>query len=661
MIIEKYRYWEPSTWTIPKLYWDAFSHEQRIHAICHQLSKIIAYAEYLGENVQANYDMIKKLYDELPDYVKNYVIEYIDEIIDSGRFQDIVERAIEELYGGVYIPNNLNFEIAGVRTHEQAGVWKSMQGGCMGADGMIFQIDINSDPGNTDLPRCYVISPTSGNILRENALNVGHANSCTYKDGKVYVTYNTTENEEDEFASTTRTVKVIDYASVTLDETVYESDVDLYSIAYHPSSDTFYGINQWKQGQTNYLYKLNEDFTVNEAIVIDVKCGRSSACLGVVGYMLCVITLLPNQAVFMNENGTILGVSQINNNVSNSYYLNEPEWIYGTKDEFFIGCRLFASYAFGTGNHAFFKSSFTNNGLEGSATQQSVSNQLYKRLFVNPDNQAFKRFGTFDNPYQNIYEALNALQGNDWKRAYIQLAEGDYSDYRIDLINAIGNVVIESLESTEFAGIRLQSCNHVRIVNVNPAAIASGDDSGFNIAMTDSNLTLLTTSTDFKLKGNIASTLKLNTTAISVLADSEFTGTVESQTNIGVSGIVDIDTKVDNTIQRFTNGATGASYTGFETSKQIIAYANAVQRFKIQPTIRVSASNTGSAYGQVIPELETDTRYASSWVVPVIVGGNSVPVTIAKAVSGSNKKAATFTFSVPNGYYINVSYMRITF
>ena len=39
------------TSSIPKLYWDVKSQEQRILAICKMLDKVICYADMLGENV----------------------------------------------------------------------------------------------------------------------------------------------------------------------------------------------------------------------------------------------------------------------------------------------------------------------------------------------------------------------------------------------------------------------------------------------------------------------------------------------------------------------------------------------------------------------------------------------------------------------------------
>ena len=48
--VKRYDFWNPATWSIPKLYWDAYSQEQRLHAICRQLEKVIKYADYLGVN-----------------------------------------------------------------------------------------------------------------------------------------------------------------------------------------------------------------------------------------------------------------------------------------------------------------------------------------------------------------------------------------------------------------------------------------------------------------------------------------------------------------------------------------------------------------------------------------------------------------------------------
>lgn len=76
--IKRFAFWNPGTWSIPTLYWDAFSEEQRIHAICKQLGKVIAYADYLGINVD---DIAARL-----------------QAIEEGQLDPIIIAAIEEWF-----------------------------------------------------------------------------------------------------------------------------------------------------------------------------------------------------------------------------------------------------------------------------------------------------------------------------------------------------------------------------------------------------------------------------------------------------------------------------------------------------------------------------------------------------------------------------------
>ena len=77
-IIKRYAFWNPATWSIPKLYWDAWSQEQRIHAICRQLEKVIKYADYLGVNV-----------DDIASRLK---------AIEDGQLNEVIVAAIEQWF-----------------------------------------------------------------------------------------------------------------------------------------------------------------------------------------------------------------------------------------------------------------------------------------------------------------------------------------------------------------------------------------------------------------------------------------------------------------------------------------------------------------------------------------------------------------------------------
>lgn len=73
--IKRWAFWNPATWSIPKLYWDAWSQEQRLHAICKQLEKVIKYADYLGVNVDDIAARLKAIEDGQLDELITAAIE----------------------------------------------------------------------------------------------------------------------------------------------------------------------------------------------------------------------------------------------------------------------------------------------------------------------------------------------------------------------------------------------------------------------------------------------------------------------------------------------------------------------------------------------------------------------------------------------------------
>ena len=78
--IKRFAFWNPATWSIPKLYWDAWSQEQRLHAICRQLEKVIAYADYIGVNTDDIAARLKAIEDgQLDDLIVSTVETWFEE------------------------------------------------------------------------------------------------------------------------------------------------------------------------------------------------------------------------------------------------------------------------------------------------------------------------------------------------------------------------------------------------------------------------------------------------------------------------------------------------------------------------------------------------------------------------------------------------------
>lgn len=90
--------------TIPKMYWDVESQEQRIHAICKQLHKLVCYADMLGDKININredIDELQRLFEQFmesgfDDYYAEQVETWIDEHLEF-----IYDHTIKQIYFGL--------------------------------------------------------------------------------------------------------------------------------------------------------------------------------------------------------------------------------------------------------------------------------------------------------------------------------------------------------------------------------------------------------------------------------------------------------------------------------------------------------------------------------------------------------------------------------
>lgn len=90
--------------TIPKMYWDVESQEQRIHAICKQLHKLVCYADMLGDKINVNRDDIDELQRLFEQFMQSgfddYYAEQVENWIDE-HLTFIFDYTVKQVYFGL--------------------------------------------------------------------------------------------------------------------------------------------------------------------------------------------------------------------------------------------------------------------------------------------------------------------------------------------------------------------------------------------------------------------------------------------------------------------------------------------------------------------------------------------------------------------------------
>jgi hypothetical protein len=90
--------------TIPKLYWNVKSQEQRILRICDMLDRLICYADYLGENtdeLKKAVEELKSEFDEFKEHgFEDYYLEQIEQWVNDN-LETLYHLLVKQVYFGL--------------------------------------------------------------------------------------------------------------------------------------------------------------------------------------------------------------------------------------------------------------------------------------------------------------------------------------------------------------------------------------------------------------------------------------------------------------------------------------------------------------------------------------------------------------------------------
>lgn len=107
------------TATMPSLYWNVDSQEQRIDRLCEQLHKLVCYANYLGEKINLNHDDIEALKVQFQKFLDGEMLDFYEAQIQAWideNMERIIKAAIKMVFFGLtqegyfvaYIPESWN-------------------------------------------------------------------------------------------------------------------------------------------------------------------------------------------------------------------------------------------------------------------------------------------------------------------------------------------------------------------------------------------------------------------------------------------------------------------------------------------------------------------------------------------------------------------------
>ena len=106
-----------STPALPAFYYDVYSSEQRIKAICLEIDKLINYADMLNVDLNATHDDVVKLQEEFEKFKDGDMLDFYEKQIQAwidANMERLIKRAIKFVYFGLtsdgyfcaYIPDS---------------------------------------------------------------------------------------------------------------------------------------------------------------------------------------------------------------------------------------------------------------------------------------------------------------------------------------------------------------------------------------------------------------------------------------------------------------------------------------------------------------------------------------------------------------------------
>lgn len=105
--------------TVPQLYWNVNSNEQRYHVLCKELHKLICYADMLGDSLEVTHEQVDQLEREFEEFKESGFLDYYEKQLEAwinANMERILSKSIKMVFFGLtldgyfvaYIPETWN-------------------------------------------------------------------------------------------------------------------------------------------------------------------------------------------------------------------------------------------------------------------------------------------------------------------------------------------------------------------------------------------------------------------------------------------------------------------------------------------------------------------------------------------------------------------------
>lgn len=434
------------------------------------LCKVVEYLKNVIDNqiiVEENVTNLYNSFVELKNYVDNYftnldvqdeVNNKLDEMVESGEFEELLsnyfntKEDIDSNKNLITLNRITRFFVNNGKYQtnlEDRAYYGYMQGATNTKDGKYIIAYMPSNENYLYTNNVNLVEYNSdGSINRSKILQLGHANSLSFniKDNLVYVVSGS--KYINETLTNDYRLYILDYDTLSIQENIiYEEEIS--SVSYDNINNKLY-IGYAK----NKIYELNNNYTIKNTINLEYPSFIENA--GVQSFLvhdniIYTILIKPDLIISYNIDGTLNKVYSIPKYANGgTIYVGELEDLGVINDKLILFTTSLTTYYSQDAQVNLFELDLVHNTLDNPlymAERGYLSNNI-NTVYVDNANNNINPDGSSTNPFKEIFEAINYLNGTRYKGAgRIYVKGGTYKNIfffnnNIEIIHNGGSDII---------------------------------------------------------------------------------------------------------------------------------------------------------------------------------------------------------------------------